>query len=651
MFNKILIANRGEIACRIIRTCKRLGVHTVAVFSEADKDAAFVNEADEAHALGGFLPQDSYLNGQKIIQVALKTHCEAIHPGYGFLSENAAFANACQQHGLQFIGPCAKAIELMGCKKQAKQLMEKAGLPVIPGFHGEAQTEPQLLTEAKCIGFPVLLKAASGGGGKGMKRVDEEKQFADALASAKREALASFGNDTIIIEKYLAAPRHIEVQIFADNHGNVVHLFERDCSIQRRHQKIIEEAPALHLATSLKEKLYQAAIAAAKAIDYTGAGTLEFLVEDEAFYFMEMNTRLQVEHPVTEMITQVDLVEWQLRVAAGEPLPKTQQAITCHGHAIEVRVYAEDPDKQFLPQTGVLWRCQFPDPTPALRVESGIKQGDEIGTYYDPMLAKIISHGRTRQQAIYHLKHALRASELLGVKTNLAFLVGILGQSPFQAGDITTHYLEQYPYPAHSHLEDAMIAAGLYQLLSKDKTSSPWACSDGWHTNLPPTHTHYYSHQQTAHTVSFEPQDEHHFLIHTPKSMYVQAKLQDEHTLKIITEEGRTYWFILYIKDDLYYVKYNAHVYMFTKTVLEIGSESHQLGKLLSPMPGTVIAVMCKQGTQVKQGEPLMIIEAMKMEHTIQAPQDGTVCAIHFQPGNKVNDSEELLELTPFTNE
>ena len=500
MFNKILIANRGEIACRIIHTAKRLGVGTVAVYSEADVNARHVSLADEAVAIGPAPARDSYLAAEKLIAAAERTGAEAIHPGYGFLSENAGFAEACGDAGITFIGPSPRAIEAMGSKSAAKTIMRQAGIPLVPGYHGDNQDEMFLLGEAEKIGFPVMLKASAGGGGRGMRAVNGAAEFSEALRSAKREALGAFNDDRMLLEKYLEQPRHIEIQIFCDQHGNAVHLFERDCSIQRRHQKVLEEAPAPGMTDETRGAMGDAAISAARAIDYTGAGTVEFIVDtDGRFYFMEMNTRLQVEHPVTEFITGQDLVEWQLRVAAGERLPASQDQLAIDGHALEARIYAEDPDNGFLPSTGSLGHLRFPAETPQVRVDTGVRQGDTISVYYDPLIAKLIVRAGDRRNCLRRMLEALRQIQVAGVTTNIDFLTSVISHEAFQAADFDTGFIDRYLaelVPEKAPASPGVLAlAALYQALRRDSRSrreaatsddpaSPWWATDNWRPNL-----------------------------------------------------------------------------------------------------------------------------------------------------------------------
>lgn len=568
MFKKILIANRGEIARRIIRTAKRMNVQTVAVYSEADVRSAFVREADRAVLIGPAAASDSYLRGDRIIAVAIECGAQAIHPGYGFLSENAEFAEACEAAGLVFIGPRPDAIRAMALKGAAKALMTAANVPVTPGYHGDDQNTDHLASEAARIGYPVLIKAVAGGGGKGMRRVDRAEDFADALVSAQREGLNAFSDPRVLIEKYLEVPRHIEIQLFADEHGHVVHLFERDCSLQRRHQKVIEEAPAPNLPESMRQAMGSAAVRAAQAINYRGAGTVEFIVdvskgiEGAPFYFMEMNTRLQVEHPVTEAITGLDLVEWQLRVAAGEVLPKTQAELTLTGHAIEARLYAEDPQNDFLPATGTLDRLEFPA---AARIESAVEQGDAVSPFYDPMIAKIIVHGRDRKQALSRMREALIETRLRGLSTNLGFLRRVVSDEAFAAAEIDTGFIARYQDRLLMPWADSEIA------LSKADPTSPWNDITGWQLNLPPR---------------------------SPLNLKSEA-----------------------------------------------GEEAVVSGDIKAPMPGKLIDVFVTAGETVEKGQKLLILGAMKIEHTMKAPKAGVVKAVHAAAGDQVADKTVLVEI------
>jgi 3-methylcrotonyl-CoA carboxylase alpha subunit len=476
MFNKVLIANRGEIACRVMLTARKMGLSTVAVYSDADRDALHVAMADEAVNIGPAPPRESYLDGAKIVEACKATGAEAVHPGYGFLSENADFARLCLENGIVFVGPPPCAIEAMGSKSAAKSIMEKAGVPLVPGYHEADQSPDRLGRAALEIGYPVLLKAVAGGGGKGMRMVSATTEFEEALAAARREAASSFGNDDMLVEKYLPRPRHVEVQVFCDRHGHAVYLFERDCSVQRRHQKVIEEAPAPGMTPELRQRMGEAAVLAARAIDYEGAGTVEFLLdEDGAFYFMEMNTRLQVEHPVTEMITGQDLVEWQFRVASAEPLPLRQDQLEISGHAFEARIYAEDPDNGFLPATGLLTHLQPPRESRHVRVDTGVLQGDEVSVYYDPMIAKLVTWDENRERALARLARALSEYRISGLSTNVSFLYNLATSRPFIDADLNTHFIEQhhellFHTSDEAHVKDLPLAS-LYLLLRMEQSS------------------------------------------------------------------------------------------------------------------------------------------------------------------------------------
>ena len=499
MFTKILIANRGEIACRVIQTARKLGIATVAVYSDADRDALHVALADEAIHIGGSPSRESYLLGERIIEAALKTGAQAIHPGYGFLSENPVFCNACKESDIVFIGPPSEAIEAMGSKSAAKQIMENAGVPLVPGYHGDDQSRAVIKKAADEMGYPVLLKAVAGGGGKGMRQVWSEEEFNEAFDAAKREAINAFGNDDMLVEKYLTQPRHVEIQVFCDNHGNAVYLFERDCSVQRRHQKVIEEAPAPGMNTELRQAMGSAAIRAAQAINYRGAGTVEFLLDtDGSFYFMEMNTRLQVEHPVTEMISGQDLVEWQLRVAAGGNLPLTQEQLQINGHAFEARIYAEDPDNDFLPVTGMLSFLQTPETGDHVRIDTGVRQGDEVSVYYDPMIAKLIVWDEDRNRALARLTKALREYRIGGMTTNLGFLYNLANSAPFRNAELDTGFIDKHQdaifHDSQDYLNHELPLAALYLIMQREQWAanstaarrdpySPWNAANAWRLN------------------------------------------------------------------------------------------------------------------------------------------------------------------------
>ncbi|WP_163833896.1 acetyl/propionyl/methylcrotonyl-CoA carboxylase subunit alpha [Spartinivicinus ruber] len=658
MFKRILIANRGEIACRVIHTAHAMGIQCVAVYSEADRHSRHVQLADQAVFIGPAPSRDSYLNQQAILNAALQTGAEAIHPGYGFLAENAEFTAACAQAGIQFIGPPANAIRLMGSKQQAKQLMEQAGVPVMPGYHQAAQQQDMLLKATKQIGFPVLLKAAAGGGGKGMRVITTEKEFASAYQSAKREAKASFGDDTLIVEKYLAEARHVEIQVFCDSQGNGVYLFERDCSIQRRHQKIIEEAPAPGLSQLLRQQMGQAALAAAQAIDYVGAGTVEFLLApDGQFYFMEMNTRLQVEHPVTEMITSTDLVAWQLMVACGEPLPVTQNELAIDGHAIEVRLYAEDPQNDFLPATGPLLHLQWPKPQSYLRIEHGLTQGDVIGVHYDPMLAKLVTWGETRQQAIQRMQQALTHTTLLGLTHNRAFLLAVLNSTWFAEGQYHTHLLSQQ-LPAllksnNQKLQQALVVATLSQLVPEEYSQAPtgfrnpWSSQQPWRCNYQPETTiHWLTAQQPISVhVKWLSEDKWELTIVAEK-YNCQAKRQQHQLTAELNQLMVSATVENTDKQCWLHIEQQDWCFEFPPRLLNhpTAASPHDQA-LVAPMPGSVVSVLVTTGQQVEQGQPLMVLEAMKMEHTIHAPSAGSVDAIYFKVGDLVSEGTDLLAL------
>ncbi len=636
MFSKILIANRGEIACRIIRTARRLGIATVAVHSDADVRALHVEMADEAVNIGPAPVAESYLRSDRIIEAAKATGAQAIHPGYGFLSENPDFVEAVEAAGLVFIGPSAASIRAMGHKDAAKRLMEKAGVPVVPGYHGEAQELVVLASKAREIGYPVLIKARAGGGGKGMRRVDHPDNFAEALAAARREAKAAFGDDRVLVEKYVEKPRHIEVQVFGDNHGNVVHLFERDCSAQRRHQKVIEEAPAPGMTAEMRAAMTEAARKAAKAINYSGAGTIEFIVDaseglrPERFWFMEMNTRLQVEHPVTEMVTGLDLVEWQLRVAAGERLPKSQDEIQLSGHAVEARLYAEDAARGFLPATGTLHRLRFPAATTALRVETGVREGDAISPWYDPMIAKLVVHATDRPAALAAMSEALAATQVAGSTVNTAFLDALVADPDFAAGNVDTGLIERkqqeltaLPSPSPRTIALATLTAAGARVPA---SSDPWETLAGY-----------------AH---FHP---------LPRQVRLTYGGQDIHSEITVLGGGRFEVAVgpermIVAPDDHATAVWSGHVTVFEGAVAhdfgvpdpEAAAEEAGADSLRAPMPGLIKLVRVAAGARVSKGQALLVLEAMKMEHTIAAPLDGVIAEIAAE-GTQVTDGAVLV--------
>ncbi|MFN3570360.1 MAG: acetyl/propionyl/methylcrotonyl-CoA carboxylase subunit alpha [Polaromonas sp.] len=661
MFKKILIANRGEIACRVAATARRMAIQTVAVYSDADAGAKHVGACDEAIHIGGSAPKDSYLRWEKIIAAAKATGAEAIHPGYGFLSENEEFAQACGDAGLVFIGPPASAIKAMGLKAESKQLMEKAGVPLVPGYHGSDQDPALLKREADRIGYPVLIKASAGGGGKGMRAVEKSEDFEAALASCKREAINSFGDDAVLVEKYAQRPRHIEIQVFGDSHGNYVYLFERDCSVQRRHQKVLEEAPAPGMTEAMRKQMGEAAVAAARAVNYVGAGTVEFIVEQRPdgtmnFFFMEMNTRLQVEHPVTEAITGLDLVEWQLRVASGEKLPLAQDQLRIHGHAIEARICAESPDNNFLPATGTLHVYGLPPSVSfergLVRVDAGVREGDVISPFYDSMIAKLIVHGDTREQALARLDEALAQVHIVGLSTNVQFLRHVVQSRSFAEADLDTALIPREQavlfHQEKIGLPAAAAAAVALTLLEEQalETADPFSRRDGWR-----------SHGVAMRRFEFE--------FHGEPAKAELTYLHDGALrLAVGGEEG----LLVFARDEqavtlafggkrltarLYRRGETVHVFARQGssqiTVIDLlahAGEAHgEAGRLTAPMPGKVVSFAVKAGDKVSKGQALAVMEAMKMEHTIAAPADGVVQELLYAPGDQVTEGAELLKM------
>ena len=672
MFTKILIANRGEIACRVAATAARLGIQTVAVYSDADAQARHVQMCDQAVHIGGSAPKDSYLRWQAIIDAALACGAQAIHPGYGFLSENDAFAQACADAGLAFIGPSPSAIRAMGLKAESKQLMERAGVPLVPGYHGADQDPALLQREADRIGYPVLIKASAGGGGKGMRIVEAAADFAGALASCQREAVSSFGNGAVLIEKYVQRPRHIEIQVFGDSQGNCVYLFERDCSVQRRHQKVLEEAPAPGMPEALRAQMGAAAVAAARAVNYVGAGTVEFIVEQSSydqpeamkFYFMEMNTRLQVEHPVTEAITGLDLVEWQLRVASGEPLPLRQDQLQITGHAIEARICAETPDKQFLPATGTLGvyalpaHRSFERADHGVRVDSGVRQGDTISPFYDSMVAKLIVHGRTRAEALARLDAALATTHIVGLNTNVQFLRHVVTSESFAQARLDTALIARETATLFNQenvglpwAAAALVADTLRQEQAAREASSawkdPWAAGDAWQSHAASTR---------AFTLEFAGES-HLALLRAQRSGALQLDVDGRSAALAfaaqadggldITLGSERERLQVYRQGEL------AHVFMArgATAVLVVDTLAHaavaqaEAGRLTAPMPGKLLSFAVKAGDQVRRGQPLAVMDAMKMEHTISAPADGRVEELLYAPGDQVVEGAELLRM------
>ncbi|AQU85106.1 MAG: acetyl/propionyl/methylcrotonyl-CoA carboxylase subunit alpha [Halomonas sp.] len=674
-FDTLLVANRGEIACRVMRTARRMGLKTVAVYSDADASARHVREADEAVRLGPAAARESYLNIEAVIDAAKRTGTGAIHPGYGFLSENGGFVKALEQAGITFVGPPASAIAAMGDKSAAKARMANAAVPLVPGYHGDDQDDALLRAEADKIGYPVMLKASAGGGGKGMRVVESSEGFKAALDGCRRESKAAFGDDRMLIEKYLVQPRHVEVQVFCDRYGNGVYLFERDCSVQRRHQKVIEEAPAPGMTAELRSAMGDAAVRAAQEIGYVGAGTVEFLLDaDGSFYFMEMNTRLQVEHPVTEMITGQDLVEWQLRIAMGEPLPCTQDELTITGHSFEARIYAEDPDQDFLPATGLLTRFALDLEGAGLsadqvRLDSGVESGDVVSMHYDPMLAKLIVHGADRDAALATLNRALAALDVQGVVTNRAFLQRLANHPGFKNVELDTRFIERNEavlFAPRSYSTEAYASAaliGLNQLAQECESDSPWDRHDGFRLNAP-------------HTIRIALSD--------PGFSQGPAQASDSDEAVVIVEgkreSGESLWNLTIgdktltaslqpLTGDAVAVTLNGHrrrlqarrdghivvmaepsgeTRLFWRRIDAIDHGHHETeSTLTAPMNGTVVALLVAPGAAVEKGMPLMVMEAMKMEHTMTAPADGSVDAFHFQAGDTVSQGDVLLDFAP----
>lgn len=661
MFNRILIANRGEIACRVIRTCRRLGIGTVAVYSEADAEALHVREADLALPVGGARPADSYLRIDAILDAAERSGAQAIHPGYGFLSENAAFARAVREAGLVFIGPDPESMERMGSKAAAKALMQQHRVPVVPGYHGEDQEPDFLAAEAARIGFPLMIKAAAGGGGKGMRIVRAAATFAEALASAQREAQSAFGDSRVILERYLEEPRHIEIQVFGDRHGGLIHLNERDCSAQRRYQKIIEESPAPGMTSERRAAMGQAAVAAARAVDYVGAGTVEFIVDKGGdFFFMEMNTRLQVEHPVTEMVLGVDLVEWQIRIAAGEPLPWTQDQVQARGHAIEVRVYAEDPARGFLPGSGRIERLAFPVAGAQLRIDSGVAEGDAVSIHYDPMIAKLIVHGATRDEAMARLRAALTATLVRGPSSNISFLLALLDHEVVREGRIDTGWLDRH---LDRILDDAeapesvWIAAATRLLLDQEQQAtaapadphSPWARADAWRIghhgkrlirlqcgSIRRDLAAYGSHG------SYRIGDADGAVVHAVEG----ARLAANDTLHLRIDGSAARLACMRESDDFWlHVDGRRHLLHSDPPFAFQGEDNASDSRLRAPMPGRIIALRVGAGDAVEEDAPLLVMEAMKMEITLRAPRAGTVDAVGVAEGDFVEADTVLVSL------
>jgi 3-methylcrotonyl-CoA carboxylase alpha subunit len=659
MFASVLVANRGEIACRIIGTLRRLGLRAIAVYSDADRLARHVSLADHAIRIGPPPAAESYLRIDAILDAAERTGAEAIHPGYGFLSENSAFAHACVEAGLAFVGPPAEVIEAMGAKDRAKALMAGAGVPLVPGYDGASQEAGALLEAAQALGFPVLIKAAAGGGGRGMRVVGDPADFTAALEGARREAASAFGDDRVLLERYLAQPRHIEAQIFGDRHGRIVHLFERDCSVQRRHQKVIEEAPAPGLSPAQRNALAEHAIRAGQAVGYVNAGTVEFLMEGGRFFFIEMNTRLQVEHPVTEMVTGQDLVEWQLKVAAGEPLPLRQEEIALCGHAIEARIYAEDPGRGFLPSTGRLEHLRFPNEGEALRVETGVAEGDTVTPFYDPMLAKIVAHGDDREAALRRLRAALAQSQIVGPATNLDFLLRIARDPAFAAGGIDTGHLERAREslltPPEAADERLFAIASLWLLCRQREQAaafaarssdpcSPWHRVDGWRLNDVAHQTIRLMQGERMVEVEVRADGAGFVLGLGDRQIAASAEIRAD-GLAVWLDGEASRVAVVERGEQLHLFTRAGHVRIDRLDPLMLAEAEDEAGGALSaPMPGKIVRQPVSAGDRVARGAPLLVLEAMKMEHTLTAPGDGRIVQLHFAEGDQVEEGAILIE-------
>lgn len=655
MFDKVLIANRGEIACRVIKTARRLGIGTVAVYSEADACALHVEMADEAYPIGPPPARESYLAIDRILDAARQSGAQAIHPGYGFLSENPEFSEACANAGIRFIGPPPAAIRAMGSKSAAKALMEQSAVPLIPGYHGEAHDLKTMAAAAERLGYPVLLKASAGGGGKGMRVVERAADLESAIASAAREAASSFGDGRLLMEKYLAFPRHIEIQIFADSHGNTVFLFERDCSIQRRHQKVMEESPAPGMDPSRRRAMGEAACAAARAIGYVNAGTVEFLFDGHAFYFMEMNTRLQVEHPVTEFITGEDLVEWQLIVAAGGKLPKTQEQLAIHGHAIEARVYAEDPAHEFRPSIGTLTHVRPPRETDHVRVDTGVRTGDAISIHYDPMIAKLIVWDQDRAAAVRRLRRALSDYEVAGVSTNLGFLARAAAHPCYAAGEIHTGFIPQHAeslFPPAQRASRTVLAAAVLRVLTDEHRAtklqaeasgdpwSPWNQPAAWRLNSEGCQDLFFRDGDSKISVRVYPQRDGGFRADLPGGPASISGSDGEVFVDGVKTHATTVRHANLITVIVDGINHELHR---IDPLVPFGGEEEGGGRLTAPMPGRIVQVLIRPGASVTRGTGLLILEAMKMEYTITAPSDGVIQEIRYAAGDVVEEGAELI--------
>jgi 3-methylcrotonyl-CoA carboxylase alpha subunit len=664
MFTKVLIANRGEIACRVIKTCRRLGVRTVAVYSEADAGARHVRLADEAAFIGPAPARESYLRIDAILAAVKESGAQAIHPGYGFLSENEEFALACEREAIVFIGPPVEAIRAMGSKSAAKQLMERASVPLVPGYHGDKQDLQFLRKQAEGIGYPVLIKASAGGGGKGMRIVEADTDFPGALASCKREAALSFGDDRVLVEKYVVRPRHIEIQVFADKHGNVVHLFERDCSVQRRHQKVLEEAPAPGMTTDRRTAMGRAACDAARAVGYIGAGTVEFIAPpDGKFYFMEMNTRLQVEHPVTEMISGQDLVEWQLRVASGERLPLSQEQLSIRGHALEARIYAEDPAKGFLPSTGRLVHLVPPRESLHVRVDTGVEEGDEITPHYDPMIAKLIVWDEDRARVCARILQALAQYRVVGVANNVEFLSRLVACPAFASADLDTSLIERerdFLFPEETRVPNEVFAlAALAELLHQWQQArssaaadvdphSPWHARDGWRLNSDFTRPLKFraGDREKAICVTYDGRS---YLLEIDGITTPARGALGRNGALRAELGGRRLSAAVVVAGEKRHVFLDGRSYLLSAVdpLYHPGEGGGTDGGLTAPMPGKIIALLAEPGSRVEKGMPLLILEAMKMEHTIVSPVAGTLKSFPHAVGDLVSEGVELVEFEP----
>jgi 3-methylcrotonyl-CoA carboxylase alpha subunit len=656
-FRTLLIANRGEIAIRVIRTAKAMGLHTVAVYSEADRQALHVAMAEEAVLLGPSRARDSYLNIERVIEAARKSGAEAVHPGYGFLSESAEFAQACADAGLVFVGPTAAMIRLMGSKSGSKLLMERAGVPLVPGYHGEAQDDATLAAAAKKVGFPILVKASAGGGGRGMRIVRSAGELVTSVQSAKREAKAAFGDDRVLIEKFVENPRHIEVQVIGDSHGNLLSLFERECTLQRRHQKVIEEAPSPTLDAVQREKVCAVARKAAAAVNYVGAGTIEFVSNGKDVFFIEMNTRLQVEHPVTEMITGIDLVEWQLRVAAGEKLPLRQDQITLNGHAIEARVYAENPSKNFMPSVGTIRTWNMPEPSAGLRIDAGYRRGDVVSPHYDAMLAKVIAWAPTRDAAIDRLNHGLEESDVRGIITNIPFLAALISHASVRANAIDTGFIERELKnltPAAVSPGDLELCAAVTAIFIHEapavfaEAHSPWRTA-GWMPVGRRQRTFVFRHAQGT---------EHGIRLHYGNGRATWSIGEREFTFTFLTTADGGFDLTLDgMKSHMFAVIEGRELYLRTRNGrFELhwvdpfgGDDEEQIGedKIVAPLPGTVVALLAEVGEKLEKGAPILTLEVMKMEQTLRAPFAGVLKAIKCKVGDIVGEGVELAEIEP----